>query len=92
MLDGAEEIFLQQFKGLLQAGVGADLRIMVPMVSGLSEIRAAKAVMEKAKAELKAEGKPYTEDVQFGIMIEVPQQLDGGPAGEGSGLLQHWHE
>ncbi len=72
MLDGAEEIFLQQFKGLLQAGVGADLRIMVPMVSGLSEIRAAKAVMEKAKAELKAEGKPYTEDVQFGIMIEVP--------------------
>jgi len=72
MLDGAEEIFLQQFKALLQAGVGADLRIMVPMVSSLAEIRATKAVMEKAKAELIAEGKPYTDKVQFGIMIEVP--------------------
>lgn len=75
MLDGAEDIFLQQFKALLQAGVGADLRIMVPMVSGLAEIRAVKAVMEKAKAELKAEGKPYTNDAQFGIMIEVPSAV-----------------
>jgi len=72
MLDGAEEIFLQQFRALLQAGVGADLRIMVPMVSSLAEIRAVKAVMEKAKAQLKAEGKPCAEQVQFGIMIEVP--------------------
>lgn len=72
MLDGAEDIFFQQFKALLQAGIGADLRIMVPMVSGLAEIRAAKAVMEKAKAELKAEGKPCAEKVQFGIMVEVP--------------------
>ncbi len=75
MLDGAEDIFLQQFKALLQAGIGADLRIMVPMVSGLAEIRAVKAVMEKAKAELKAEGKPYTDDAQFGIMIEVPSAV-----------------
>lgn len=72
MLDGAEEIFLQQFRALLQAGVGADLRIMVPMVSSLAEIRAGKAVMEKAKGQLKAEGKPCAEQVQFGIMIEVP--------------------
>lgn len=72
MLDGAEEIFLMQFRALLQAGVGVDLRIMVPMVSGVSEILAAKALMEKAKKELQSEGKVFTEDVQFGIMIEVP--------------------
>ncbi len=72
MVDGAEPIFLQQFRALLQAGQDVDLRIMVPMVSGLAEILAAKAVMEKAKAELAAEGKPYTDKVQFGIMIEVP--------------------
>jgi phosphotransferase system enzyme I (PtsI) len=72
MLDGSEDIFLQQFKALLQAGIGADLRIMVPMVSGLAEIRAARAVMEKARAELKAEGKAFTDQVQFGIMVEVP--------------------
>ena len=72
MLDGAEDIFLQQFRALLQAGIGSDLRIMVPMVSGLAEIRAAKAVMEKAKDQLKKEGKPFTDQVQFGIMVEVP--------------------
>ena len=72
MLDGAEDIFLQQFRALLQAGIGSDLRIMVPMVSGLAEIRAAKAVMEKARDQLKEEGKPFTDQVQFGIMVEVP--------------------
>jgi phosphoenolpyruvate-protein phosphotransferase len=72
MLDGAETIFLQQFRALLQAGQGVDLRIMVPMVSGLAEILAAKAVMEQAKAELTAEGKAFASKVQFGIMIEVP--------------------
>ncbi len=72
MIDGAEDIFLSQFRALLQAGVGVDLRIMVPMVSGISEIRAAKAVMEKAKAELQSEGKAFADDIQFGIMIEVP--------------------
>ena len=54
MLDGAEDIFLQQFKALLQAGIGADLRIMVPMVSGLAEIRAAKDVMEKAQGRIES--------------------------------------
>lgn len=74
MLDGAEDIFLKQFRALLQACeiTGVDLRIMVPMVSGIAEIRSAKALMEKVKSQLKAEGKPYAETVQFGIMIEVP--------------------
>lgn len=72
MVDGAEEIFLSQFRALLQAGVGVDLRIMVPMVSGIAEIRSARSVMAKAKAQLEQEGKEFTEDIQFGIMIEVP--------------------
>ncbi len=74
MLDGAEEIFLMQFRALIQAGAldKVDLRIMMPMVSGISEIRAAKALLKKAMAELDAEGKKYTHKVQIGIMIEVP--------------------
>lgn len=72
MLDGAEKIFLSQFRALTQAGMGVDLRIMVPMVSGLAEVHAAKKLMEKAREELKAEGKSTAEQVQFGIMIEVP--------------------
>ena len=51
MLDGYEEIFLSQFWALLQSGPvdDIDLRIMVPLVSGLAEISAAKTVLEKAK-------------------------------------------
>jgi phosphotransferase system enzyme I (PtsI) len=74
MLDGAESIFKQQFRALLQAGgiTGVDLRIMVPMVSGIAEIREAKGLMNRMKSELISEGKPTAEKVQFGIMIEVP--------------------
>ena len=45
---------------------------MVLMVSGLAEVRAAKAMLEKAMAELTAEGKSFLADVEFGIMVEVP--------------------
>lgn len=74
MIDGQEDIFMSQFRALLQAAamVDVDLRIMVPMVSCIAEIRAAKKIMEKAKTELKSEGKPFGEKIQFGIMIEVP--------------------
>jgi phosphotransferase system enzyme I (PtsI) len=74
MLDGAEEIFKEQFRSLLQAAgiTGVDLRIMVPMVSGIAEIRAAKSLMNQTKAELEADGKPFPDQLQFGIMIEVP--------------------
>jgi len=58
MLNGAEDIFKAQFRALLQAGgiTGVDLRIMVPMVSGIEEIRSAKELMEGMKAELRSEG------------------------------------
>ncbi len=72
MVDGAEEIFLSQFRALLRAGVDVDLHIMVPMVSGIEEIRLAKALMQKAETQLRDEGLDFAEDVKFGIMIEVP--------------------
>ena len=74
MLDGLEDLFLTQFRALLQAGAVDDinLRIMVPMVSGLAEVKVVKAVIEKAKEELVAEGKVFVNQIQFGIMVEVP--------------------
>lgn len=74
MIEGLEDVFLTQFRALLQAGASkrVDLRIMAPMVSGLAEVKAARALMEKAEAELELEGLPCAENVQFGIMIEVP--------------------
>jgi len=74
MLDGLVDLFLTQFRALLQAGAvdDIDLRIMVPMVSGLAEVKVVKAVIEKAKEELVAEGKVFVNQIQFGIMVEVP--------------------
>jgi phosphoenolpyruvate-protein phosphotransferase len=77
MLDGAGDIFKEQYRALLQAGAktAVDLRIMIPMVSGMAEVRAAKALLQKAQDELQDEGKAFADHVQFGIMIEVPSAV-----------------
>ncbi len=74
MMDGAEEIFLKQFRALLQAGAQTevDLRIMIPMVSGVAEVKDAKALMKAAAEALESEGRAVPEKVEFGIMVEVP--------------------
>jgi len=65
-------IFMEQVRGLLRASVHGPLRIMFPMVSGVSEIREAKAVVEECKAELTTRGEPFEPAVKVGVMIEMP--------------------
>ncbi len=72
MIDRHADILETQFRALLRAGVGADLRIMIPMVSQVDEVKAARAILDRAIESLKAEGKPFAQKIQFGIMIEVP--------------------
>lgn len=72
MIGERPEVLRSQFRALLQAGVGADLRIMLPMVSCLTEVQQARLIFEEARQSLIAEGLPAAERVQFGIMIEVP--------------------
>ena len=69
---GQKDLFKTQLRALLRAAHEHDLRIMFPMISSLEELRAAKAVLEECKAELKAEGLPCRTDVPVGIMIEIP--------------------
>jgi phosphotransferase system enzyme I (PtsI) len=45
---------------------------MFPMISGVSELRAAKEVLEEAKGELRKEGHPFDEEIPVGIMVEMP--------------------
>lgn len=45
---------------------------MYPMVTSLDEVRQAKALLEKAKAELSAQGVPYNAQIEVGLTIEVP--------------------
>lgn len=66
------EVFRSQLRALLRASVYGNLRIMFPMVSGLTELREAKAAVAQARAELEAEGVPVAEEVPVGVMIELP--------------------
>ena len=66
------EIFKTQLRALYRASAYGHLCIMFPMVTSVWEVREAKKMCELVKKELTAEGKPYSEDVQVGIMIETP--------------------
>ncbi|EHI97174.1 phosphoenolpyruvate-protein phosphotransferase [Clostridium sp. DL-VIII] len=67
-----KDIFKVQLRALLRASVFGNLAVMFPMISGLQEFEQAREVVEECKAELKAEGKEYSESIQWGIMVEIP--------------------
>ena len=66
------EVFLTQLRAALRASVHGNLWIMFPMVGSMDDIRRAKGFVEQAKAQLDAEGIPYSPSVKIGIMIEIP--------------------
>ena len=66
------EIFKTQLRALYRASAYGRLGIMFPMVTSVWEVKEAKKMCEIVKKELDAEGKPYSEDVEIGIMIETP--------------------
>ncbi|MBX3159806.1 MAG: phosphoenolpyruvate--protein phosphotransferase [Deltaproteobacteria bacterium] len=65
-------LFHTQLRGLLRASAHGPIKIMFPMISGVGELRAVKAVVDEVKAELTAEGVPFDPDTKLGIMIEMP--------------------
>ena len=66
------EIFKTQLRALYRASAFGKLGIMFPMVTSVWEVKEAKKMCELVKKELTAEGKPFADDVQIGIMIETP--------------------
>ena len=67
-----QEVFLVQLRALLRAGTQGDLRIMLPMISSLEELRAGRALLQEAGEQLKAQGVRYAQNLPVGIMIETP--------------------
>ena len=67
--------FKAQIRGLLRASIHGRMRLMFPMVSGVIELREAKAVVEECKAELRREGLPFADDIPLGIMVEMPSAV-----------------
>ncbi|WP_195572892.1 phosphoenolpyruvate--protein phosphotransferase [Paenibacillus sp. 1001270B_150601_E10] len=66
------EIFKTQLRALLRASAHGKIKILLPMISSLEELHAAKRVLEQAKEELRSEGIPFDEEVLIGMMIEIP--------------------
>ena len=67
-----QEIFKVQLRAILRASAFGNVRILFPMISCLEELRAAKAILEETKEELRSQKTPFDESVQSGIMVEVP--------------------
>ncbi|WP_270406184.1 phosphoenolpyruvate--protein phosphotransferase [Paenibacillus timonensis] len=67
-----KDLFRTQLRALLRASVYGSLRIMFPMIATLDEFRAAKALLLEEKEKLKAEGIQVSDEIQLGIMVEIP--------------------
>ncbi|MNO26625.1 Phosphoenolpyruvate-protein phosphotransferase [compost metagenome] len=68
----SRELFKTQLCAILRAGAHGNVKIMYPMISSLEEVRQANQILEDAKRELRERGIQHRQDVQVGIMIEVP--------------------
>ncbi len=66
------DMFRTQLRALLRASVYGKLRIMFPMIATLNEFREAKQMLEEEKAKLVAEGQSVSDEIEVGIMIEIP--------------------
>jgi len=66
------QILKTQLRAILRASAYGNAKIMYPMISGLDEIRRANAILSEAKDELRQEGIPFDDNIEVGIMVEIP--------------------
>ena len=69
------ELFTIQIRAILRVSAYGNTGIMIPMISGVEEIREVKGIIDEVKQELIAEGVPLNRQLKLGIMIEVPSAV-----------------
>lgn len=69
------DLFRVQLRAILRASAYGKTKILFPMISGVEEIREAKKILASVREELAQEGIPYGDEVEVGIMIEVPSAV-----------------
>jgi multiphosphoryl transfer protein len=67
-----EALFDTQIRAILESSPGRTARILLPMVSSLEELRAARVAIERAADRARAEGAAISAEVRIGVMVEVP--------------------
>ncbi|UVI27875.1 phosphoenolpyruvate--protein phosphotransferase [Paenibacillus spongiae] len=66
------DLFKTQLRAILRTSAYGEVKIMYPLISSVEEVRGANALLEEAKRELQAEGIAFNNDIEVGIMIELP--------------------
>lgn len=66
-----KEIFKIQLRALLRASMFGTIRILIPLVTGIAELRETRAVLDETKAELMREGISFSADIPVGVMMET---------------------
>lgn len=66
------EMYKTQLRALLRASAYGDLQIMIPLVTGVDEVRQVKALIREIRAELDEKVIAYNKDIKIGVMIETP--------------------
>jgi len=66
------DIFKTQLRALLRASAFGNIKIMFPMISSIEELRQAKKILEEVKQDLKRNDIAYNENIEVGIMVEIP--------------------
>ena len=67
-----EDVYKPQLRALLRASAFGNIKIMIPLVTCIDEVREVKAMIENIKAELDSESIAYNKDIQVGVMVETP--------------------
>ena len=65
-------IFKVQLRAILRASVHGKLKLMYPMISGIEELQQANRILNEAKEELRNKGMPFDNNIEVGVMIEIP--------------------
>ncbi|MDC0747647.1 phosphoenolpyruvate--protein phosphotransferase [Polyangium mundeleinium] len=66
------EVFLEHLRAMVRASAYGEVKIMIPMIASLSELRQVRVLLEKAIEQVKARGLPCADEIPLGIMVEVP--------------------
>lgn len=66
------DLFRTQLRAILRAAVGHQARVMIPMITGLDELRRAREMLVEAQASLQRDGLDHADELPLGIMIETP--------------------
>jgi len=66
------DVFLEHLRAMVRASAYGEVKIMIPMIASLSELRQVRVLLDQAMDQVKARGLPCAEEIPLGIMVEVP--------------------